>query len=424
MEEIRPGKPSGARDDALTYQWVIFGILTFSHFLIAMFFFGWGPLAPMLKGDLRIDNSQLGLMVSSMYFAMMLVSVPSGFLVDRYGARIMLILSVSLVGTATFVLSTASRHPILFLVAVLGGAGYGMINQITTKGLMYWFEPEKRATVMGIKQTGVTVGGSLIGLYIPFCAQLVGWQRAVLFLAVAILCMPLFVLLFYRERPEPGAETKREGGGSGRVKGGLRLLLLKPVVVALTLLFATYAACQSCVVAFLVVYAEETYGLSRVIAGSFLTVLMVAGTISRVVFGLVSDRLLHGDRVAPMAILALIGVAGLSGLALLSDRPPLWLLYLVSTLLGTSLVGWNGLAITLVAEIAGHDLVGSIMGIVFTIAWGGMVVAPPLFGSIVDARGYDAAWLVLTLLITVSCLGFAAIWMGQRGFSLFQRRQP
>jgi hypothetical protein len=54
------------------------------------------------------------------------------------------------------------------------------------------------------------------------------------------------------------------------------------------------------------------------------------------------------------------------------------------------------------------------MGIVFTIAWGGMVIAPPLFGSIVDSQGYEAAWRMLTVLIGLSCLGFAAIWMRQR----------
>ena len=198
---------------------MIFGILSFSHFLMAMFFFGWGPLAPMLKGELGIDNSQLGFIVSAMYFAMMFVSVPSGFLVDKYGARVMLMLSVSLVGSATFVLSLSSSYTILFLVAALGGAGYGMINQITTKGLMYWFEPNKRATIMGIKQTGVTVGGSLVGLYIPFCAQIMGWQRAVLVLAFAILCMPLFSLFFYREKPDLPSDPPDDSDSRAGQKG-------------------------------------------------------------------------------------------------------------------------------------------------------------------------------------------------------------
>ncbi len=414
MDRNGSGNPYSAKDDPLAYQWMIFGLLSVSHFLIAMFFFAWGPLAPMLKGELGIDNSQLGMIVSTMYFAMMVISVPSGFLVDRYGARIMLMISVSLVGTATILLSLSTDVAMLFAAAALGGCGYGMINQITTKGLMYWFEPAKRATIMGIKQTGVTVGGSLMGLYIPFCARIMGWEKAVFALACAILLMPLLSLFLYRERPHRTSESGPAGAGPARAKGGLRLLLLRPLMVTLTLLFASYAACQSCVVAFLVVYTEEAFGLSRVIAGSFLTAALAAGTVTRVVFGLISDRLLQGDRVVPMAVLSLIGVVGLSLLALLDQSPALWVLYGVSVLLGTSLVGWNGLAITLVAEIAGHDLVGSIMGIVFTISWGGMVVAPPLFGAIVDRHGYDAAWLMLTLVLATACLGFSTIWVRRR----------
>jgi MFS family permease len=396
------------------YPWVIFGILTTSHLMMAMFFFVWGPLAPMLKEEIRIDNSQLGFLVSSMYFAMVVVSIPSGFLVDKYGARVMLLLSVSLVGTATFLLSSSSAYPVLFAVAALGGSGYGMINQITTKGLMHWFEPSKRATIMGIKQTGVTVGGSLIGLYIPFCARLIGWQKAVLLLALAIFGMVFFSLLAYKERPECPTDPAAGSPRRGKERGGLRMLLLKPLVVALTVLFALYAACQACVVAFLVLYSEETFRLSHVVAGSFLTVAMVAGTISRIVFGLISDRLLHGDRVAPMAMLALIGVVGTLLLNLVGPIPPLWLLYVISALLGISLIGWNGLAITLVAEIAGQELVGSIMGIVFTIAWGGMVLAPPIFGSVVDAKGYSSGWLMLSVLMGIAFLGFAAIEVRQR----------
>jgi MFS family permease len=414
MNETQSAREVLASSHDLRYQWVVFGLLTTSHFLMAMFFFGWGPLAPLLKGDIHIDNSQLGFLVSAMYFAMVVVSVPSGLLVDKYGARIMLMLSVSLVGTATLLLSLSSNYSILFVVAALGGAGYGMINQITTKGLMYWFEPSKRATIMGIKQTGVTVGGSLIGLYIPFCTGIMGWKKAVLLLSFAILLMPLLSLFFYREKPESlvGAQSPAAGPAKGRE--GLRALLVKPLVVALTLLFALYASCQACVMAFLVVYAEEAHRLSHVIAGSLLTVALVAGTVSRIVFGLVSDRLLRGDRVVPMAMLALVGVVGTFSLTLVKGSPPLWVLYVISALLGMALMGWNALAITLVAEIAGHGLVGSTMGIVFTIAWCGMVIAPPVFGSIVDRSGYDSGWLVLTVLTGICCLGFASIWMQQR----------
>lgn len=141
---------------------------------------------------------------------------------------------------------------------------------------------------------------------------------------------------------------------------------------------------------------------------------MVAGTISRVVFGLMSDRFFRGDRVAPLALLALIGAISTMSLFFLGDNSPLWCLFVISALLGVALIGWNSLAITLVAEIAGNERVGSVMGILFTIAWGGMVIAPPIFGSIADSMGYAYAWFMVAILSFISFIGFAIVWRQQR----------
>jgi MFS family permease len=54
------------------------------------------------------------------------------------------------------------------------------------------------------------------------------------------------------------------------------------------------------------------------------------------------------------------------------------------------------------------------MGIVFTVSWLGMVAAPPLFGTIVDRHGYEAAWRAVTVLVALTCAGFTAVRMLQR----------
>jgi len=93
----------------------------------------------------------------------------------------------------------------------------------------------------------------------------------------------------------------------------------------------------------------------------------------------------------------------------LNDTPPLWLLFIISAFLGVALMGWNSLAIVLVAEIAGNELVGSVMGVLFAIAWGGMVIGPPIFGAIIDMNGYNSGWIMLSILLAISCFGLAII---------------
>jgi MFS family permease len=395
---------------AINYQWVIFAILSTTHMMMAMFFYSWGPLAPIIKEKTLINNSEFGLIVSTMYFVMVIISIPSGFLTDKYGAKWMLLLSGSLMGAAFFLMPLFPFYGFLFVVAALAGAGYGMINQITAKGLMYWFEPDKRATVMGIKQTGVTIGGGVIGIYIPFFGMIMGWQKAIMLLVFVIFGILLFSYFFYKEKPT-SLETPSPSPGTApnTKKVSVRSVLLKPALIFLTAILTLFAICQACLTAFLVIYVHEVFHLSIAIAGSLFTVAMVGGTISRILFGLISDRLFRRDRIAPLALLALIGVLSTLSVVFLNDTSPLWLLFIISAFLGVALMGWNSLAIVLVAELAGNELVGSVMGVLFAIAWGGMVIGPPIFGAIIDLNGYNSGWLMLSILLGISCFGLAII---------------
>jgi len=274
---------------------------------------------------------------------------------------------------------------------------------------MCWFEPDKRATVMGIKQTGVTIGGSLIGIYIPFFGIVMGWQNAMLLLVFVIFGIVFFSYFFYKEKPAFSAPLPSPRAASNKEKVSVRSILLKPTLIFLTAILTLFAVCQACLTAFLVIYVHEVFHLSMAIAGSLFTVAMVGGTISRVLFGLISDRLFRGDRITPLALLALIGVLSTLSVVFLNDTPPLWLLFIISAFLGVALMGWNSLAIVLVAEIAGNELVGSVMGVLFAIAWGGMVIGPPIFGAIIDMNGYNSGWIMLSILLAISCFGLAII---------------
>ena len=407
------GKGNGSQTIG-NYQWVIFALLTIVHLLMAMCFYAWGPLAPFLKKDLLINNNQFGFVVSIMYGVMVVVSIPGGFLTDKYGVKWMLVLSGFLLSIGFALFSVFNSYESLFLVSALAGAGYGMINQITAKGLMYWFEPSKRATIMGIKQTSVPVGGSLIGIYLPFFAKFMGWQRAIFLLAGAIFFILLISLVFYREKPDLDESFFKEQQKGKTEETSIKSVLLQSRVLSLIVIFTLLAIGQSCVTSFIVLYGRESFSLPMEIAGSFLTFAMVGGSICRVLFGFISDRIFKGDRVAPMALLTLLGVGTTLSLVFLNKGAPLWLLYAICTLLGGALLGWNSLAIVLMAEIAGNELVGSIMGIIFTIAWGGMVIGPTLFGYVVDMYGYKMAWLVIMFFTAISFMGLICLWQKQK----------
>ena len=73
------------------------------------------------------------------------------------------------------------------------------------------------------------------------------------------------------------------------------------------------------------------------------------------------------------------------------------------------MIGWNGIFLTLVAEIAGSDRAGTATGISLSIGFLGILLGPPAFGYLVDKTGsYSAAWFLFFLMaaLATSLMGF------------------
>lgn len=261
---------------------------------------------------------------------------------------------------------------------------------------------------MGIKQMGVTIGGSLIGIYIPFFSIYMGWQHAVLVLGLIVVAVSLICLGLYKEKPTEDIDLDQAGdtANSKLQKTSLREVMMEPKLVLATILASLLAFCQACLTSFLVLYAQENFIINNIAAGSMLTIAMVGGTFGRIILGMVSDRMLKGDRAMPLAIIGLIGVLSSFPLLFIGSNTALWILYIIAAFLGISFMGWNSLAMVLVAEMVGPDKVGSVLGIVFMAAWGAMVAGPALFGRLVDMGGYAAAWLMVMILSGLACAGF------------------
>ena len=145
-------------------------------------------------------------------------------------------------------------------------------------------------------------------------------------------------------------------------------------------------------------------------AGTCLTVAMISGTAGRVIWGIISDRILNGNRAVSLILLSIFGIFTTSGIAFLPPAIPLWIYLVLSGSAGFALIGWNGVLVTYAAELAGAKLSGTVMGLVATSGFTGMVVGPPLFGYLADHTGYCAAWLMVAAAFLVSAIGFASIF--------------
>lgn len=382
---------------------------------MAMCHFSWGPLGPILKAEFDINNSQLGYVISLMYLSMVVVSIPAGILVDRHGVKWFLFISSAMVGLGIFIIPFCSSYSYTAIAAVMIGVGYGMINQITTKGIISWFEPLERGTIMGIKQMGVTLGGGLIGIYIPLLGFYIVWKNAIFLLGGLVIVIAIVSPFLYKENQGKNPNLANEIGTSKvkinqSPKGSLKDVLLGRRLLVVTLLSSLLAFCQASSASFLVVFAKETFTITQLFAGSLLTVAMAGGTLGRIVFGIISDRTMKGDRILPLALISLIGSIASCFLALCGSGTPIFAIIAISGALGVSFMGWNSLGMVLLAEMVGSKHVGSALGVVFTVAWGAMVLGPSIFGFLVDRSGYSAGWGMLAALSFLTFSGFICLY--------------
>lgn len=396
------------------YRWAILALLTSAQLAMSIAAYSWGPLAPFLRDEFGATRGQVGSLVSALFFASAVVSIPSGLAVDRWGARVMLVIALASMGIAFSAISLAGALSSLFIMAALSGIGYGMINQVSTKGLMIWFSSDSRAMAMGIKQTGVTLGGALGAAVIPAISLAMGWRWAVVFAGILMLVMVVVVSLWYRERPagERSLDFGRPAGtwtGRGKISWGPAARRNLPVLCAVGVLLAFS---QTSITSFLVLYLQEELDFTLGAAGAGLTVLMAAGAAGRVAWGLISDRFFRGNRQKPMVILCLTASTGALATAFLDTESARWLVYSLSALLGFTFMGWNAVFLTYCAEIAGSEMAGSATGLMLAMVSAGVVIGPPVFGFTADKAGYFWGWLILSAFGLAGAISF--VWSVMR----------
>src|SRR4030095_10695631 len=97
---------------------------------------------------------------------------------DRLGVRLALGLGQLLVGAMMALAGSSSSLAPLLTFLLLCGFGFSVLNLATGKAVVEWFPPRERGMAMGIKQTGLTLGGLVAALALPPIALAWSWRGA------------------------------------------------------------------------------------------------------------------------------------------------------------------------------------------------------------------------------------------------------
>jgi predicted MFS family arabinose efflux permease len=355
-----------------------------------------GPLgipaiAALIRSDLGLSLTQAGSFLSAFYIGPVLMSLPAGGLADQWGVARTLVLGQAVIAGGLLAASASPSYGVLIALMVVAGFGYGMLNPTSTKAVIVWFPPARRATVVGLKQVGLPFGGALGAALLPVVALAVGWRLAVAASAALVLITALASVLVYRDPPG----TAPPPAGAGRIMREVLAIRDLWLIALSTLIFA---GMQTVWMAFLVLYLTDVVGLSLVAAGRCLALAQMTGMAGRVAFGVLSDRTFKGRRRTPLALAGLGSALCTLALAATGPGTPVLLLVLLVLVFGFNGIGWNGVQHALMAEMAGPRAAGTAVGLGLAISSAGVMLGPPVFGWCVErAGGYRGPWIGLAL---------------------------
>ncbi|MBL0716308.1 MAG: MFS transporter [Desulfosarcina sp.] len=380
------------------YRWVILVVFVTSQFVLSIAGYGWGPLAPFLKETLSLSRTQIGSIGSTFYFTAALSALPAGIIIDRKGVKKGLIAWLGLTGAPLLFLGAFKpSFTIFILMTAIAGLGYGMGNPVCSKGLLMWFDQNTRGTVFGIKQSAVTAGAAVSGILMVYLSQKMGPFNSLGVIGLVIALMVILSFYFYKDPTHvgnPSAYTTTQAATT--IFAGFGELFANKPFLYLATIMGLLGLAQGIVVTFLVLYAGESLGYSPLAAGSLLTIVMLSGVVGRIFWGVVSDRLFDGRRRPVLIIISALAVLTVMMLALWGTTAwPRWLFIPVIIGLGLSSVGWNSIALVMVAEISTASKMATAVGLASTIGWLGLAAGPVAFGSITDHFGYVFAWMTL-----------------------------
>lgn len=368
-------------------------------------------MLPVAAADLGVESRFAGTFTAIAYTACMVVAIAIASSVARVGALTVCILS-TLVAALGIALFAGGSLAWTMLAAVVLGLGYGPITPATAAVLAGRVPPRWFGLVFSLKQTGVPIGFALAGLVVPLLVVNYGWQRAALILAIGLVLLALALLPFRHsfDGERPSATSRR-----GSLLAPMGLVLRHRQLRALSCGAVLFLIPQSCLGSFLVVFLVERGGLTLPAAGGLLAIAQAAGMSSRIVSGLLADRL--AERFSILAGLAFLSALGATAIAFSTSDWSFPLITATCILYGAGAIGWNGVMLADLAHWSPPGQAAAVATAGSAVTYAGAVLGPAGFGLLVGRTGYQTGFLVVAAiaLAAASWFVFEALHLRGRG---------
>lgn len=404
---------SGSENRIYYGWWIVLAAFLNLFLVVGIPFYGFPVFYPYFVESLGFTRAQVtqGFLLGFL-FAGLPFGILAGTLIDRIGARVVILAGVGLAGLSLFLMGGMKRFWQFEVLCIVEVIGYVLAGPIANQVLIARWFGRRRGRAMGYAYLGLGLGGVAAPLLVNFLARSWGWRRGLELLGAFILLV-LFPIGTWVTRSSPedcGVDPKAFGeeaaplenstalsAASAGVSEAVRTAAFWLIVAGSTLAIGAIGALIQHFILFL-----KDAGYSATVASQYSTILLTASLGGRVVVGYLADRFRKSYLMAlfyfvigasvfllayPKSPVVLVSFAAVFGFAMGAD-------YMLIPLVTSDCFGTASLGKLLALIIMGYSI--------------GQWAAPWFVGKMFDARhSYDLAWKIVAVL---GMTGAAAIY--------------
>ncbi len=304
----------------------VVGPICAAHFVSHYYMIMLAPLFAFVRADYGVSYTDLALALTAFNVVSAVLQTPAGFLVDRIGARVVLIAGVALGAAAFAVVGLVNSFAVFIAMYAVAGLGNTAYHPADYSLLSHHSAPARIGQIFSFHTFSGILGSAVAPATLLAMQSRFGWRGA--YVGAALLGVAVLTLLI-AQRPTAAdrlAEKRRavsqapDGANSSGNDSTWRLLLSPPIM--LNLGFFVLISIMGGLNTFLVVALGALYGTSDTLANVALTGLLLMNALGVLVGGVLASRTTRHAAVAALALAfagvatMLVGVIGFSSSAL------------------------------------------------------------------------------------------------------------
>jgi len=254
--------------------------------------------APLMKVDLHLTNTQLGLAFSAFAIPYAFFQLIGGWIGDKFGPRLTLSVCCAMVCACTVLTGAAGGFAALFALRLALGFGEGAAFPTATRAMSNWTPVGSWGFAQGITHSFARIGNALTPPLMAALLAFLTWRASFVLLGlVSVLWLVAWAWYFRNEPREHPAMTEADLAAlparAPAVRPAIPWLRLARRILPVTIVDFCYGWTLWLFLSWIPAFFFENYHLNLQASAMFSAGVLFAGVIGDTVGGVVSDRLLR-----------------------------------------------------------------------------------------------------------------------------------